>query len=342
MRLLYVVVPLALLSFPTQAAGPLVLIAKQLVQAIIIDVIEAQVADMIRASFGPCKADLAEDAVDQSRKAFDLLRSRGGPPGLGAVGNLGSLGSAAGALGAAPNAAAGASSVLTGAASALGGSDAARAAGALSSASGAMGSATATRGMEALGALGGQFGAQLGSGGSAELERLMQSAGGMPNMAAAGGADMQQALAMMQQMQNAKPLSPAELEELVLMLERFGKVADAIEPGTGCSAGDYRRIFARASVATADPRLGGQPAAMISGVFRTLHTSLKDIDVKSAEAAQTFSKMGPEDQADFVASTVADLRARPPEQRRAFIAMLDAGMLGIPENMARTLRAQIA
>lgn len=342
MRAVVLVVLFALLSFPTQAAGPLVLIAKQLVQSIIIDVIEAQVADMIRASFGPCKADLAEDAVDQSRKAFDLLRSRGGPQGLGALGaagNLGALGSGAGAIGAAPGAVGSASSALSGAAGAVGGADAARAASALSSASNAMGGATATRGMEALGVLGGQF----GGAGSAELERMMRSAGGMPNMAAGmGGADMQEAMAMMQQMQNAKPLSPAEMDELAVMLERFGKVADALQPGTGCSANDYRRIFARATIATADPRLGVQAAAMTTGMFRTLHTNLKDIDIRSAEAAQTFSQMGPEDQAAFVESTVADLRARPADQRRAFIAMLDAGMLGIPENMARPLRAQLA
>lgn len=114
-------VAMTLVIYPAQAAGPLVLIAKQLVQQIIVDFIEARIADTIRASFGPCKADLAEDAIQGSRAISGMLRggSSGGLASLGSVGSVGSLGAlgnagfAASLLGGAPNVAAGVNAART-------------------------------------------------------------------------------------------------------------------------------------------------------------------------------------------------------------------------------------
>jgi hypothetical protein len=65
-------------------------------------------------------------------------------------------------------------------------------------------------------------------------------------------------MAAIQQMMSAKLLDAAELDDLPRTLERFGKTAEAIEPGTGCRANDYRCLFARVSVMGADPRIGGR------------------------------------------------------------------------------------
>jgi hypothetical protein len=94
-RVVVVLVSLTLACYPAQAVAPAVLIAKEIVKQIIFDFVQARVEDGIRASFGPCKADLAEDAVKTSRTLTGLLRgsSGAGMPNIGALGNVGSLGS---------------------------------------------------------------------------------------------------------------------------------------------------------------------------------------------------------------------------------------------------------
>lgn len=317
---------ITLVAYPAQAAGPLVLIAKQLVQQIIVDFIEARVADTIRAAFGPCKQDLAEDAIQGTRAVAGMLRGGGGGglSSLGAAGNLGSLGnlgSAAGALSSVPNAAAAVS--------------AAGAAGTIADRAASLGAVTgnAASGLGALGV------AVPGMGGAGTPD-LSQLAARMPNMPA-GAIDPQQ-MAAIQQMMTAKPLDAAELDELAIILERFGKVAEAMEPGSGCSAGDYRRMFTRMTVMSADPRLGGMMASMTGGMLRTLHTSFKQIEQSTVEAERTFHQMSADDRAAYIDTMVAEWATRPPEERRAALAMLDAGLLGVPDDMRATLRDRLA
>ena len=273
-RTLSVLVALSLAS-PVHAVGPLVMVAHQLVQQIVGDFIDARIADSIRASFGPCKADLAQDAIDRTPSVTALLRGAGGAPNLDAIGNLGNFGNT-GNLGAAAGALGKASDVA-------GRADADKAAGVLAP-------------------------AIAGSAGSMDLNHLMQSAGGMPGMA--GGADMQQAMAAMQQAMGGSPLDAAEMDDLALILERFGKVGDALSPGTGCSAGDYRRLFLRMSASSADPRIPPQLAAMTGGVLRMMYTNFKDMERTLAAAGETFGKMDPIDRAAYVETTVSDMKRR--------------------------------
>ena len=319
------VVAMTLVAYPSHAAGPLVLIAKQLVQQIIVDFIEARVADAIRASFGPCKADLAEDAIQGSRAVAGMLRGGGGSglSSLGSVANVGNLGalgnagSAVGLLGGAPNVAAGV--------------NAARAAGSVADGAAALGAASGGA-AQALGAMGVAV-PGMGGAGVSELSQL--AARGMP----VGGVDQ---MAAVQQMMAAKPLDAAELDDLARTLERFGKVADAIEPGTGCSADDYRRLFTRMSIMGADPRLGGMMASMTGGMLRMLYTNFKQMEQTSAEAEQTFRQMSPDDRAAYVDTMAAEWKTRPPEEVRASLAMLDAGLLGAPEDIRVALRDRLA
>ena len=318
-------IALTLVVYPAQAAGPLVLIAKQLVQQIIVDFIEARIADTIRASFGPCKQDLAEDAIQGTRAVAGMLCGGGGGglSSLGAAGNLGSLGSlgsAAGAIGGAPNAAAALGAVGT--------------AGTIADQAASVGAITggAASGLGALGV------AIPGMGGVGATE-LSQLAARMPNMQA-GGVDPQQ-MAAIQQMMTAKPLDAAELDELALILERFGKVAETIESGSACSAGDYRRLFTRMTVMSADPRLGGMMAAMTGGMLRTMYTSFKQMEQSTAEAERTFGQMNADDRAAYIDTMVAEWTVRPAEERRAALAMLDAGLLGVPDDMRATLRERL-
>ena len=376
MRLVVVLLSLTLAFYPAQAVAPAVLIAKEIVKQIIFDFVEARVEDGIRASFGPCKADLAEDAVKQSRTLTGLLRGSSGGGlsnvgALGSAGNLGSLGSLGAATGQArtvrnlqnvqstADSVAGAANLV----GAAGGGDAAVAvgqiAGTVSGAAGLAGSAASAAGtvggagalagipnaggMGAMGGLSGLGGPAIGGADmTAAMSQMIPQGAGMPGMAGMGGADMQQAMAMMQQMMNAKPLNAAELDELALILESFGKVSEAIQPGSACSADDYRRQFARMTAMAAQPGLGAQGGAMIGGVMRMMYTSFKDMQRSTAEAEQQFLKMNAEERTEYVQTTMAEMKDQPPEGRRAFLAMIDAGMLGMPADMREAFRKQLA
>ena len=372
-RVIVVLVSLTIACYPAQAVGPAVMIAKEIVKQIIFDFVQARIEDTIRASFGPCKADLAEDAVTQSRTLTGLLRgSGGGMSNIGALGGAGNLGSLS-SLGAAggqvrtvrnlQNVQSTAGSVA-GAANlvgAAGGGDAALAvgqvagvvSGAAGTAAGVAGSAASITsaaggagalgaipgmgGMGAMSALGGQ--AIGGADAMAAMSRMMPQGADVPGM---GGADMQQAMAMMQQMMNAKPLDAAEVNELATIMESFGKISEAIQPGSACSADDYRRQFMRISAMGAQPGLGPQGGAMVGGVLRMMYTSFKDMQRTTAEAQQLFLQMSAEDRVEYVQTTVAEMKDQPPEGRRAFLAMIDSGMLGMPEDMRAGFRKQLA
>ena len=220
------------------------------------DFIEQRIDQAIRATFGPCKADLAEAAVATRRSLS------------GAIG------------GCAP------------------GNDGRHSRGDCS----ALGAANALGSMGALGA---------------------------------GGGDMAGAMAMLQQMMSAPPLTDAEFDDVVRRLERFGKVAESIEPGIACSADDYRRMLGTVRVA------GGPMGGMGGGMLRLMHTQLLEAEQRLAETATMFEQMAPEDRVDMAESLATDLRSGPPEGRRATLAMMDAGMLRMPPDMAAAMRARL-
>ncbi|HVE88422.1 MAG TPA: hypothetical protein VNA44_01870 [Burkholderiaceae bacterium] len=358
-RVIVVFVSLTLACYPAQAIAPAVLIAKEIVKQIIFDFVEARIEDSIRASFGLCKADLAEDAVKTSRTLTGLLRGSSGAglsnvSALGNVGNLGNLGAVSGQARTVhnlQNVQSTADSVASAAhlVGAAGGGDAATAiaqvagtvAGTAGTTAGIAGSASSlTGGVGGVGALSGLGGQAIGNADAmAAMSRMLPSGAGMASM---GGADMQQAMAMMQQMMNAKPLEAAEINELATILESFGKISEAIQPGTACSAEDYRRQFMRITATSAQPGLGAQGGAMAGGVLRMMYTSFKDMQRSTAEAEQMFLKMSAEDRVEYVQTTLAEMKDQPPEGRRAFLAMIDAGMFGMPEDMRSAFRKQLA
>ena len=332
------------------------LIAREIIQQTIKSFVEDRIADSIRASFGPCKGDLAEDAIQRSRAVTGLL-GRGGPPGLGALGAFGNLGGAAQAARGMPTIPGGAAG-LPSIAGALGGGRAGEiagnAAGIADRMDGAAGSVGGMAGMLGMGGMGGMGGMMPGgAGGQALMERakeLMQGSTGMPNAATLGaagmpgGIDPQQMMAQIQQMMGGggAPLSPAEMNELATTLERFGKVSESIEPGSGgCSADDYRRLFGRLTITSADPRLGPMAAMMSGGVLRSIYTSFRKMEASLVEAEETFNKMSPEDRAEYVDTTIAELKDRSPKEKQMFVAFLDSGLIRAPADMRDALRKRL-
>ncbi len=393
-RLPWLILPCALAAAilthpPTQAAGPLVLLAKQVVQKMLTDFIEDRIADGIRASFGPCKQDLANDAIERSRAVTGLLSS-GGPSVLGAVGSLGgatqalqstqALQAAQSARGVGGAALPSVAAQAAGVAGALG-PGAARAIeiaqakdrveqavgkaqdasaqvkstvntvnslgpGASAPASGAV-SAPASPQLGMLPGLTGNGGGAASDDASQVTARMHDlvrgSVSGLASGQASAGMDTQGAMAQMQSMMSAPPLTPPEMVELSQMLERLGKVAEAVEPGTpACSAADYERLFMRLTVAGADPRMGGMVTAMTGGMLRMFHTSLKQMSQDSAESEALFARMSSEDRAEYVETTALEIKRGPPQARRAFIAMLDADLIGAPADVRLALKARLA
>ena len=309
-------VALALASPPAPAVGPLVLIAKQIVQGMVKDFIEQRIDQAIRASFGPCKADLAEAAVATRRNLTGAIGG-GGVPGLGALGALGGAGAAGMAM---------RSGVpVTGAGLANSGATGA----ALQTMMGGVpGGSTAGLGAVAMPGMPGMSGAAMAA-------LAAQAGTTMPGIGAGGGADMAGAMAMLQQMMSAPPLTDPEFDDFVRRLERFGKVAEAVEPGIACSADDYRRMLGTIRVA------GGPMGGMGGGMLRFMHTQLLEAEQRLGETATMFEQMSPADRVDTVESLASDLRSGPPEGRRATLAMMDAGMLKMPPDMAAALRARL-
>ena len=330
---------LALASPPSTAVGPLVLVAKQIVQGFVKDFIEQRIDQAIRASFGPCKADLAEAAVATRRSLTGGIG--GGVSGLGALGAVGGLGTAGAALRVGVPGPGGALANAGAAAAAL----QATTGGMPGAAAATLGAATPLAGMGAT-AIGAGSGAEMlpgmpGMPGAAMLSGMpgmpgtANALGSMAAVGAGGGADIAGAMAMLQQMMSAPPLSDAEFDDFVRRLERFAKVAESIEPGIACSADDYRRMLGTLRVA------GGPMSGMGGGMLRLLHTQLRDAEQRLAETSTMFEQMGPDDRAETVEGLAADLRSGPPEGRRATLAMVDTGMLRMPPDMAAALRARL-
>ena len=157
--------------------------------------------------------------------------------------------------------------------------------------------------------------------------------GGMPN-----GMDMQAMLAKMQAMMQGPPLSPAEFDDLVAKLERWGKVSDAVKPGSACSAEDYRRLFGRMSVASGDPRA----SQLSAGMMRMIYSTFQDVERKFAQSGELFAQMSPADRAEYVDSLSAELKSGPPQNRRAFLAMLDNGLMQPPQDMVIAFHERLA
>jgi hypothetical protein len=353
----------AFASLPAQAFAPLVLLAKEMAKQFIRNFIEGRIDDAIRASFGPCKRDIAQDVIQRRRQLTGPLEGGGGPmPGIGGLASLGNLGAAMGAL--------------RGAGGAMGGgainpgnipsmADMAAAAGNSRVASVAQAAGRAQEGEQVVEqassviAKASSAADQVSSaadrvaGATAEVQAAAGTAGiagistgahpggmpGMPMGAGPGGIDMQAAMSMMQQMMSGPPLSPAEFDDLIVKLVRWGKVSEAVYPGTGCSEEDYRRLLGRASVTAArDPRGG----AMYGGMLRMIYTTFQDMEQKFARADELFLQMTPQDRADYVETMSADLKSGVPENRRAFLAILDQGLLHPPQDMLAALRQQLA
>jgi hypothetical protein len=354
---------LLLTCYPAHAVAPAVILVKQLVQKMVGDWIEAGVATSIRASFGPCKQDLAEEAVNRTRGSVSGLIG-GGMPGLGGLGNLGKLANIGGA--------AGNVGTVTGAAGTAG--RVVGAAGRVADATGAAGSAASAPTLPAIPGMPGMPG-MTGIPGMPGMPSMM--AGGIPGtptmppefaarmrdmvgisldqmspehraQMTTGQGGVGNSFASMQQMMSAPPLSADEVNELALILERLSKASQNLTPdraatNTACTADDFRRIFGRMTGASAGPNAAAMAAVapMMNGMLRMMHTSFSQMQQRLGESEVMLQKLSPEEREEYVETMATELASKPAEHRAAMRAMIDNGLMRGPEEMMRALRSRI-
>jgi len=310
------------------AALPLALLGKQIIQSIVQSLVEDAIHATLLATLGPCDGALASSALTNAQA---LLGSRGGmpslpggipglPPGIPGGGGMSAL--PAGVPGLPPGLAGG--GAMTGAAGGLGA-------------------------MAGAGALAGGLGglpignlSALGVGGSTEhlppqMREMMRNQleeelrerradqrkrGLTPEQIEAedrqlAQEQLHQAEEIMAMLRDSQPLSTAELDEFVSQYEKLSKLAP---DGAPCSPESLRRLLAPAAA-----------VPMAAGPIRMMLRSFHALDRGMVEARQTFAAMTPADQAEFVRQMSDQIEDWSEEDRQGFASLLRTNPFGMPE-----------
>jgi len=298
-----------------EAALPLALLGKQIIQSLVESLVEDAVHASLRALLGPCDGALASAALTNVQA---IVGSRGAVPGMPA------------GIPALPAGMAGAAG-----ASASGGV----AAGALA------GVGTAIAGPEVLqGVLGdvpantlSSLGLSDGAGGfSAQIRQMIETSreeemrerradqhkrGLTPAQIEAedrqiAKEQLREAEETVAMLRESKPLSSAEVDEFVAIYERFAKLAP---DSAQCSPESLRRVLAPAMV-----------MPMTAGPVRMMLRSFRELDKEMSEARRTFAAMTPEDRADFVRQMSEQIEDWSEADRQVFASLLRANPFDMP------------
>jgi hypothetical protein len=297
-----------------EAALPLALLGKQIVQSIVESLVEDAIHASLRALLGPCDGALASAALTNVQA---VVGSRGAVPGLPA----------------------GIPALPPGMAGAVGASSGAVGAGAMA------GVGTAIAGPEALsgpvGSLAADMASSLGVGGGAagfsppirqmieqsreeelrERRADQKKRGLTPAQIEAedrqiAKEQLREAEEMVAMLRDSKPLSGAELDEFVAIYERYAKLAP---DGAQCSPESLRRVLAPAMV-----------IPMTASPIRMMLRSFRELDKEMTEARRIFAAMTPEDRADFVRQMSDQIEDWSEADRQAFASLLRANPFEMP------------
>lgn len=314
MRRLAVAILLIASCGPLEAALPLALLGKQIVQSIVEALVEDAIHASLRALLGPCDGALASAALTNLQA---VVGSRGAVPGLPA----------------------GIPAVPPGMAAAVGASSGAVGAGALA------GVGTAIAGPGALsgpvGAVASDMASSLGMGGGAggfspQIRQMIEESreeelrerraeqkkrGLSPAQIEAedrqiAKEQLRDAEEMVAMLRESKPLSSAEVDEFVAIYERFSRI---VPDSAQCSPESLRRVLAPAMV-----------MPMTAGPVRMMLRSFRELDREMSEARRTFAAMTPEDRADFVRQMSDQIEDWSEVDRQAFASLLRANPFDMP------------
>jgi hypothetical protein len=299
---------------PIEAALPLALLGKQLVQSIVESLVEDAIHASLRALLGPCDGALASAALTNVQA---VVGSRGAVAGLPAgipplpAGIAGAVG--ASFSGAAAGALAGVGTAIV----------------APGAAAGPVGELVADT-VSSLGLEGGAAGfgpqiRQMIEDAREEDMRERRADQGRRGLTPAqieaedrqiAKEQLREAEETVAMLRDSKPLSGAELEEFVAIYERFARLAP---DGAQCSPESLRRMLAPSMV-----------LPMTAAPVRMMLRSFRELDREMSEARRTFAAMTPEDRADFVREMSGQIDDWPEADRQAFASLLRANPFEMP------------
>lgn len=319
---------------PALAFDPVTLIAKEIVKSLVKDFIRSQVTGALEAQLGPCRMAVArlgvgpdaalvqgtEMALNKGLGGIDRLV--GGPP---AIPNL-------------PQGLPDMSAMQSGMPQMAGMPDLA----ALQKMQGMPGMAGMPQvpnipampsmpGMPAgMSMPGAPAAAMVGMGGGMSPAMLQQMQSMMGSSALAGNmpAMAPEQMAMLQQMQTAAPLNPAEAAELG---DHMARMAEAFPELAPCKPAEIRYTM------TILPMM--MPS--MSGSLRSVLDSMRKMDASFAESKKTFAGMTPEARREYVDLTLSQLGEMDAEERKAFRGLLRADYFGMPEDMRAEIGAAL-
>jgi hypothetical protein len=298
-----------------EAALPLALLGKQIIQSLVESLVEDAIHASLRALLGPCDGALASAALTNVQA---IVGSRGAVPAMPA-GIPALPAGMAGAAGASPSGGA-AAGALTGVGTAIAGPEVLQ---------GVLGDVPAST----LSSLGLSDGA---GGFSAQVRQMIEKAreeemrerradqhkrGLTPAQIEAedrqiAKEQLREAEEMVAMLRESKPLSSAEVDEFVAIYERFAKLAP---DSAQCSPESLRRVLAPAMV-----------MPMTAGPVRMMLRSFRELDKEMSEARRTFAAMTPEDRADFVRQMSDQIEDWSEADRQVFASLLRANPFDMP------------
>ena len=297
------ILTLMTLVLPAQAQAPVVMIAKELVKGIIQSFVQDRLISML-STMGPCGMPLGPTG---GLATLAGLLGGGGLPGVGALAGMPGLPGMPG-MPAMP--------ALTGAGS-LGSVAGIGTAGSIVGAAGASAQVAGVRArVEAL-----------------QREQMAQlpppEPGDDPTEAEEADESTPPDIAQLtQSLQEATPLSSAELDELGGLMERLATAMPS--KANPCKPGELTQVLHSA----ADVPMG-------SGMLRMMLQPMRDMAMSVDDAHTRFGQMSATESAEYVALMADESRGWDAENRKAFIGMVETNFLGMPAPMQAQLLARL-
>jgi hypothetical protein len=140
---------------------------------------------------------------------------------------------------------------------------------------------------------------------------------------------MAQAMAALQAMRSAPPLSAAEADELV---DRLVKVSRAIpDHELPCTPQELKLVF-------------GMSASMPMGAgsFRMMLDALRGMDDYSKKVHECFAQMSPAEEEEAIDLIAAEVAGAEPEERKQAAGFLQSDLVGLPMHVREKLRTRLA
>jgi len=132
-------------------------------------------------------------------------------------------------------------------------------------------------------------------------------------------------LASLKELQSARPLSPAEIDQFV---DRYGRLSKLMPGDAACSPESLRRVFTLTPVAW---------IPMAAGSIRTMNNALGEMDAQFAEARRIYEAMTPVDRSEHIRLMEKEIEHWEDEDRDVFAKMIESDMLGLPADMRAAL-----